>query len=87
MRAIALLTETRAALAAVQLVLRSLSLAEMLAYHETMEARLREGAARMRIVINNPLAANADKHAARAKVLRDLIGGTMQAHERAEGTR
>jgi len=68
------LAEARAALAAVRLVLRSHALAELLAYHETMEARLRAGALLMRTVLNNPLAANADTHAARAKLLRTLIG-------------
>ena len=74
-RARAQLTEARAALGAVRFVLRSQALAEALAYHEAMESRLRFGAAAMRGVINNPLSANADLHATRAKVLRSLVGG------------
>lgn len=75
-RAVVQLSFVRADLGAVRLLLRSQGFAELLAYHETMEARLRLGAAAMRGVLNNPLAANADMHAQRAKLLRDLLGGT-----------
>lgn len=76
------LDQARAVLAAVRLALRSHALADALDYHEHMAIAMRQAAKAARMPPGRGMYFQADRHDARAKALRALIGQDAPRIER-----